>query len=169
MDSVAKLRQLLKRDMDTRVPVQTVWATCKRVDMVEGTMDAERDGLEYNDVLIGLGGDKLAPMAGCRVLLGLVQNQPTATFLLYAEETEQRHINGDAYGGIPRADEITSRLNSIEQDLNALKVAFSSWAPIGGPTTDGGAGLKTLAASWFAQQLVTTTSQQLQNPKVSHG
>ena len=59
--------------------------------------------------------------------------------------------------------------NSGLKDLNTLKQAFTSWAPIAGPTTDGGAGLKALAATWFAQQLVTTQSGTLQNPKVKHG
>lgn len=166
MDSVAKLRQLLKRDMDARVPVQTVWATCKGVDMAKGTMDAERDGLEYNDVLIGLGGDKLAPMVGCQVLLGLVENKPAATFLIHAEETEQRHINGDAFGGLVRADDVAQALSSLQQDVNSLKQVFATWVPV---TQDGGAALKASAASWFAQPLAVTQSTQLQNPKVSHG
>lgn len=166
MDSLERLKRALIATMKSNVPVQTVWATCSSVNMQEGTMVATKEGLDYEDVLIGLGGDKLAPVPGCRVLLGLVQNQPTATFLLYAEETEQRHINGDAFGGLVRADDVAQALASLQQDINSLKQVFATWVPV---TQDGGAALKASAASWFAQPLAVTQSTQLQNPKVSHG
>lgn len=166
MDPVAKLRELLRKDMDARVPVQTVWATCTSVNSEEGTMEATREGLEYYDVLLGLGGDRLEPIAGSKVLLGLVENKAAACFLIYAEETERRNINGDAFGGLARADAIAQELASLQQDLNALKGVFQAWVTV---PNDGGAALKAGAATWAGNQLQVTTQQDIQNPKVNHG
>lgn len=169
MDSLERLKQALVAQVNARVPVQTVWAECVSANAEEGTMTASREGLEYDDVLLGLGPDITVPAPGSKVLLGLVENQRAATFLLFAESIQERRINGSAYGGIVKADSLAQEINALRQDLNSLKQAFASWVPVGGPTSDGGAGLKALAASWSAQQLTPVASASLQNTKVKHG
>lgn len=150
------------------VPLQAVWATCTSTNAQQGTMEAQRDGVEYYDVLLGIGGagDLVVPVPGSKVLLGVVENKPAATFLLLAERVERRHINGDAHGGLVLADQVASRLNTLEQDLNTLKQALTAWVPV---PSDGGAALKASAATWAAQPLTPTQSQVLQNTVVHHG
>ena len=169
MDHIEKLKVAILAHIKANVPVQTLWGSCKSTNMQEGTMVAIVDDLEYEDVLIGLGGDLVEPEPGSKVLIGLIENKSMATMLLYAETTARRYINGNDNGGLVIADSVTMKLNAIEKDLNTLKQAFSSWSPVSGPTTDGGAGLKALAATWFAVQLATTQSSSLQSKKVSHG
>lgn len=166
MDMITKLRELLRADMKSQVPVQTVWATCKSVSMAQGTMVATADGIDYNDVLIGLGGDLLEPTANSRVLLGLVMNKRQATFLIATEQTSRRWINGNAHGGLTKADSVTNKLNAIAQDINTLKQLFTVWSPV---SMDGGAALKVSTAVWAADMLVLTVSNELQNDTVSHG
>lgn len=166
MDVIEKLRQSILDQIRANVPVQTVWAECRSANISDGTMVAVRAGIEYYDVLLGLGGDLLEPEPGSRVLLGLVENKAAAAFLIYAERTARRWINGDAKGGLVIADQVATRLNALEQDINTLKTAMAAWAPV---SQDGGAALKAATATWFGSQLQTTSSQQLQNTRVSHG
>lgn len=166
MDPIAKLRELLRADMKAQVPVQTVWATCKSVSMSQSTMVAEADGIEYHDVLIGQGGDLVESKPNCRVLLGIVQNKRQATYLIATDQTNRRWINGNEHGGLVKSDDVTEKLNAIEQDINMLKQLFTGWSPV---SMDGGAALKVATAVWAADQLVPTVSQDLQNKSVSHG
>lgn len=169
MDSVEKLKRAIIAQVKAQTPVQTLWAECRSTNVQEGTMVAVVDGLEYDDVLLGLGQDITVPEPGSKVLLGIVENQREATFLLFAERIAMRKINGDTFGGLVKADVVAQELATLQRDMNQLKQAFLSWVPVAGPTTDGGAGLKTLAAAWAGQPVATTASAQLQNPTVSHG
>ena len=55
-------------------------------------------------------------------------------------------FNGGDLGGLIKIEDLTKRLNLIENDINKLKTAMSGWVPA---PQDGGAALKTAAASWF--------------------
>ena len=83
----------------------------------------------------------------------------------YSELTEVVLVS-DSYGGVPIADEVTNEINSLKDQLNELKTAFSSWVTV---PNDGGAALKAITASWAVQQLPPTVSKDIQNEKVKHG
>ncbi len=166
MDVIQELKEAIIAQVNARVPVQTVWAECVATDVASGTMTATANGLEYADVLLGLGDDITVPEPNSKVLLGLVGNKAEATWLIYAERIALRHINGKAKGGLVVADLVALRLNAIEQDINTLKTVMASWVTAGG---DGGAALKLAATPWYSAQLSPTQSQSLQNPKVYHG
>lgn len=169
MDSVEALKRAIIAQVKAQTPVQTLWAECQSTNAEEGTMVAVVDGLEYDDVLLGLGADITVPEPGSKVLLGVVENQREATFLLFAERIAMRKLNGDVFGGLVKADVVAQELAALQADVNQLKQAFLAWVPIAGPTTDGAAGLKTLAAAWAGQPMMTTQSVSLQNAIVSHG
>jgi len=166
MDSLEKLKLAIIAQVKAHMPVQTIWAECASVNIQEGTMVATREGLDYDHVLLGLGADITVPEVGSKVLLGLIENKGVATFLVYAEKIALRRINGEAFGGLVKVEELVAEINAIKQDLNLLKTAMSTWVVV---PTDGGATLKAVAATWYAQQLLPVTSAQLSNPIVSHG
>lgn len=166
MDSLEKLKRAIIAQVKANVPVQTAWATCRSVSPDDGTMVAERDGVEYYGVLLGVGADMTVPEVGSKVLLGLVENQPAAAFLLLAERIAQRRINGNGFGGLVKADDVAAEVNRLVQDLNALKAVFGGWVTV---PNDGGAALKLAATNWASSQLAPASSQALQNPKVQHG
>ncbi|MCW5900493.1 MAG: hypothetical protein KIT10_14610 [Flavobacteriales bacterium] len=166
MDSLEKLKQAIIAQVKANVPVQTVWAECLSADSSTGTMVATREGLEYDDVLLGLGADITVPEPGSKVLLGIIENKHVATFLLFAESIAERRINGNALGGIVKADAVAQELATLQAELNQLKSLLNAWVPV---PNDGGAALKTSLTAWAGQPVATTNSQQLQNPKVSHG
>ena len=72
-------------------------------------------------------------------------------------------LNGGKLGGSVKVEELTTRLNTIEKDINALKNVFSAWvvAP-----QDGGAALKGAASTWAGQSLTLTKREDYENEKV---
>lgn len=72
-------------------------------------------------------------------------------------------LNGGKLGGSVKVEELTTRLNTIEKDINALKNVFSAWvvAP-----QDGGAALKGAASTWAGRSLTLTKREDYENEKV---
>lgn len=166
MDSLEKLKRAIIEQVKSHVPVQTMWAECASTNLEQGTMVAKAEGLEYDDVLLGLGPDITVPEVGSKVLVGIVENQREATFLIYAEKITLKRLNGDVHGGLVKAESVTAELNALRQELNTLKSLFTGFVPVPG---DGGAALKVTVATWAAATLPPVASQSLQNPIVTHG
>ncbi len=72
-------------------------------------------------------------------------------------------MNGGSLGGLVKVEDITTRLNLIEKDINKLKQALTSWTPV---PQDGGAALKGGVASWAGQQLTESQRGDYENEKV---
>lgn len=74
-------------------------------------------------------------------------------------------FNGGKLGGLVRVEDLTKRLNIIENDINSLKTAVAGWVPV---SQDGGAALKTAVTTWAGEQLTPTTRNDYENKKVKH-
>lgn len=72
-------------------------------------------------------------------------------------------FNGGQNGGMVKVVDNVNRLNLIEQDINNLKSAFTTWVVV---AEDGGAALKAAAATWFGKQLTETQRSDIENTKV---
>lgn len=72
-------------------------------------------------------------------------------------------LNGGSLGGLVKVEELTGRLNTIENDINSLKSVFTGWVPT---PQDGGAALKSSATSWAGQRLTPTKRGDYENEKV---
>lgn len=90
-EEVQKLAETLSQMAKRHVKVQTAWAIVKSVDWGERTMVATgvADDLDYLDVLLGLGSIYRKPKPGDKCLIGLVENQDEAAFLIDAEQVEE--------------------------------------------------------------------------------
>lgn len=73
-------------------------------------------------------------------------------------------FNGGNLGGLVRVEDLTKRLNIIENDINKLKTAMAGWVPV---AQDGGAALKSAAGSWFGSQLTPSKRGDYENKKVT--
>lgn len=120
------------------------------------------------------------PEVGSYVVVGFVADGAAGVVLL-SEKIESAEIviggtsarldknavtfNGGKLGGLVRVEDLTKRLNIIENDINSLKKIFSEWIPA---TQDGGTALKTIATSWYGAQLTPTTRNDYENEKVKH-
>lgn len=87
--------RLQKEQAKKGIKPQIVWATVKSVDWSNKTMIATSviDGLDYFNVLIGLGDLLRKPKVGAKCLLGVIGNNVSATFLIECEAYEELVIN----------------------------------------------------------------------------
>lgn len=128
------------------------------------------------------------PKVGSSVLIGCVNNDGNDAFVLEVSEIDSIRIqmptgldihvkntqeveitsprvkfNGGLLGGMVKVNDQVTRMNLIENKINALISVVNSWTPVAG---DGGAALKTLITAWAASTLTNTNATMLQNPKV---
>lgn len=74
-------------------------------------------------------------------------------------------FNGGDLGGLINIEDLTSKLNNIEREINNLKTVFSSWAPV---PQDGGAALKASVSSWAGKQLTLSKRGDYEDKKIKH-
>ncbi|MEE0979893.1 MAG: hypothetical protein UH625_10880 [Muribaculaceae bacterium] len=72
-------------------------------------------------------------------------------------------FNGGKLNGLVKIDDLTKRLNTIENDINKLKGIMAAWTPV---AQDGGAALKTAVADWSADTLLLTKRSDYENEKI---
>lgn len=75
-------------------------------------------------------------------------------------------LNGGSFGGTIKAEQLTARLNAIENDLNQLKSIFANWTP---KFQDGGTALFNDSVIWSTSPLKLTQRTDYENEKVKHG
>ncbi len=106
----------------------------------------------------------ILPAVGSNVLVSFLNKN--VGYVSGWSEIDSIILRDDSDGGLVKVEPLTSRLNAVEQDLNSLKTVFKTWliAP-----SDGGAALKTAAASWYGQNINPTKRSDLENTNVKHG
>lgn len=184
MDGYYELKNIISETAKGHINAAMVWATVKEVDWDKKEMTATglTDGLDYYEVLLGLGGRYVKPKQDSKVLLSVIEGQVQHTVLLFASEIEEEvlisgdieivineggiKLNGDSNGGLVISAEVADDLNAIKQDLNNLKTVFQSWVTV---PSDGGGALKAAVNSWAGQQLSNTQPSDLENDKIKHG
>ncbi len=153
----------------------TLGSDCTPLDETAPILDCN---LQANQ--IGDNGLVLFPKVGSFVVVGLKDGFDTGVVLLtdelesleakFNEQTlkmteEGIILNGGAFGGLIKIEELTKKINTLEDDLNKLKQVFSAWAPV---SNDGGGALKGAISSWAGQQIVKTQKSDYENEKVKH-
>lgn len=125
----------------------------------------------------GTQGLTLYPKVGSLVIVGLVEGTPLGAVLLADElnvqigdqqisiTREGITLNEGKLGGIIKIADLTSKINTLERELNTLKQVLTSWTPV---PQDGGASLKASAASWAGRQLQLTRQSDYEDTKVKH-
>lgn len=87
-------------------------------------------------------------------------------YISMVSQVDEIHLAGVNYGGLAKTDDIKTRLNNIETKVNQLITAMSAWVVI---PNDGGAALKTAAATFYGSSLTATTQAMISSTKVFHG
>lgn len=80
-------------------------------------------------------------------------------------DTDLVQFNGGTFDGIVKINDLVTKLNNLENDINDLKTAFSSWVTV---PNDGGAALKAITATWYAATLTPTVKNDLEDTKITH-
>lgn len=139
--SLDKLNKAVTDKIKSFVSVQTIWVEADEIDWEEKTMTAigVSDDLSYYDILLGLDSILIKPKKGATCLIGLIDNNPTTPFLIWANETEEYSIkventelkmdNGFL---LKKSDETLAGLMSdLLREIQQMKFLTTS----GGPTT----------------------------------
>lgn len=92
--SLEKLNRTINEKIKSFATVQTVWVQVDKVNWDEKTMTATSlaDELPYYDILLGLENLMIRPKQGTTCLIGLIENDSTKPFLIWADEVEQYSI-----------------------------------------------------------------------------
>ena len=89
--------------------------------------------------------------------------------VVMVSEIDKIEINGGKNGGLIKIEDLVSRLNAIEDDINNLKTTLTGWTPV---AQDGGAALKTTltipGTGWATKQLAKTKTSDLEDDKITH-
>lgn len=133
--------------------------------------DGDLHGVMLQAVDSGSAGIVITPQVGSFVVVTFLSKELAYVALTEAcdkiEVTSGEIIfNDGSKGGLVVSAEVASKLNALENDLNSLKTAFSSWVVAPG---DGGTALKAITATWAAQQVPSTNASQLENTSIKHG
>lgn len=177
-----EFKKLINEKMKSKVPIQTEWVKVSSVNWDEKTMIAigENNGLEYFDVLLGLGSVNIKPKIETLALVGSIHNGE-ACFMISCEEIDGYEIidksgfklvlnnglltiNGDNFGGIVNAKELKTQVDKNTAILQSMQTVFSSWTP---SPNDGGAALKALVSSFVSLQRADLSN--IENTTIKHG
>jgi hypothetical protein len=133
--------------------------------------DAERFNIRLQATMSGKLGFIIVPKEGSDIAVTFV-NKSTGFVSLTTEaekiliDTETFQMNGGEKGGLINVEDLISKLNAIEKDLNNLKKAFASWVPV--LSGDGGAALKVLLAQYSGKLFLETKRSEIEDTKVTH-
>lgn len=177
-----EFKNLMANKMDAKVPIQTEWVKVSSVDWEDKTMVGigENNGLEYFDVLLGLGAINVRPKLETLALVGSIHNGE-ACFMISCEEIEEiewidktgfklslnnglLQFNGNQYGGIVNAIELKTQVDKNTEILNQIQTVFKNWMTV---PNDGGASLKALVVDFT--DLPRADLDNIQNTKITHG
>jgi hypothetical protein len=148
-------------------PANTVWVTVKSVDWDKKVMDvvSVMDGLEYFDVVLGLGSYLPKPKVGTKCIIGILEGNEAATFLIHADEVDQVNLNGEELGGLVDAKELKKQVDKNTEALDKVINLLTTWVPA---PQDGGLKLSIDAkAKLIGLQLADLSK--IENKVIKHG
>lgn len=171
-----------------QAPIQVFPATVTAVDEATATVDVvDAYETEFYNVRLKASIDSdtnrviMVPHQDSTILVGLIGNSENALYMVRASKVQKILadmarttieitaegivIDGGENGPVLVSQSLIDDLNEVKQDLNDLKTVFSGWTTSGG---DGGAALKTAAATWYTQQLSDTALEDVTNEKFKH-
>lgn len=140
-------------------------------DLSDITCEVSIDGLSVPDVRLRASTEVdgaqiiVRPAVGSVVIVGSLTGDLDHLVVLSMDRAEEVIINGGSQGGMVKIQELTSKLNTLEREINDIKRVLSSWTPV---PNDGGASLKASVASWAGKQLVLTRREDYEDNKVKH-
>jgi hypothetical protein len=143
--------------------VDTDEMTCSVVFSVDG--DEATEGVLLNVKLGNASGFYPIPAVNSDCVVAEVDGPGNLWELLKASSYSKIKINGGLKGGLINIDDLVTRLNNIEYDINTLKSIFSGWTVLAG---DGGSALRVAAASWYADTLGATSAGDMEDVDVTH-
>ena len=107
----------------------------------------------------------VTPKVGSAVTIGSLSGDLSQLVVLQVDHIETIVINGGKLGGLINIEQLTEKLNTIEDDINSLKKVMSTWTPV---AQDGGAALKASVSTWSGQALTKSQRGDYEDVTVKH-
>lgn len=169
MSSTADIKKAIKGLSETGDEVYSILCTVKSVDLTAKTcyclpVSGDADITDVSLIVNAQTGFMIIPTVGSKVLVTM-QNESTGYVGMYSQ-IDFIYLNGDSYGGLVKVADLVTKLNNLEKKVNTLITAMSSWVV---NPTDGGAALKTIAATFYGSLLAVTTQSSIENTTVKQG
>ena len=192
MDFRAEIRDALRGMVREMMIDGALQATVKSVDKEAGTIVATglKEDIDYFDVRLkavvadGNGRGIVAyPVVGSQVSIVVLDGIDTMHFVAQMSDIESFRVavdnkvsleltaagkvllNGDAFGGIVKMEELKKQLDKTNAVVGAMTAALDKWVPVKG---DGGLVLKTAMTAALAGKTLGSFAN-LENPNVRHG
>lgn len=168
MTTTNELRRALQQKYGEK-PV-TILGTIAAVDENSKTCNIDDDGfmmygIRLQSVTNAAAGILKVPKIGAQALAVKIEDGD-GFMLLDCAEYDKIIFNGGTNGGLINIESLVNKINAIENDLNSLKTVFkTSWTPV---AQDGGAALKTAAATWASQTITQTQTEDIEDTTVTH-
>jgi hypothetical protein len=139
-------------------------------DEMTCTVTPNIGGADFTDVMLMSDNETTSlgiyfkPKVGSQVMISPYSD--VDYFVSMVSEVDEVWLHGDQYGGLVKVADLVTKLNNLENDINLLKTAFSTWIVV---PSDGGAALKVVTATWTGQTLTPTVVNDIQSTTVKHG
>lgn len=163
----------------------TLLAEVKTVDEAQAIIsvnignDLILEDIRLRSIVDGDNGVYIIPQIGSQVMLLRFDNSDEFMAVGFSKfdkviikgetislEVNQDNIifNANALGSfLPDINKLITKINNLEQSVNDLKTALSTWVPV---PQDGGASLKAGITTWAGQQIIKTTKDDIKDPKI---
>lgn len=124
------------------------------------------NGVELTCKLMAQVGDGvlLIPSVGSTVLVAY--STYNNAYVVCYSDLDTIWLKGDEYGGLVRVAELTTKLNNLENKVNALLASYNTHVHTGVTTGPGSSGP---TPSQVSGTLTPTTATEISNPNVKHG
>lgn len=152
--------QLFKNRLNGSMKAALRWVEATEIDWDAQTMTAmDGDGLEFFDVLLGVGTTAVKPVVGTDCLIAIVEGDEATAFLLFADEAELIVFNGGENGGLVKIIPTVEWMRKVNNDLQTLKTLLQTSIVAGN-----GAPL----AIVFNPQTTAPEQSDFENEKITH-
>ena len=127
--------------------------------------DSEIQNVKLTTNTTGAGvGFLLIPKINSLVVVTFLDN--SSAYVSMVAEVDEVNVNGKTLGGLVKVIDLTTKLNNLENKVNALITGISTWTPV---PNDGGAALKVALTTWLSSSLTLTVRANIENILIKQG
>ena len=127
--------------------------------------DSEIQNVKLTTNTTGAGvGFLLIPKINSLVVVTFLDN--SSAYVSMVAEVDEVNVNGKTLGGLVKVIDLTTKLNNLENKVNALITGISGWTPV---PNDGGAALKVALTTWYGTSLTLTVRANIENILIKQG
>lgn len=158
--------KLFKRHLNGNRQAQLRVVQCESVDWSKKAMKAvDNDGLPYEDISLGFGSVCVKPAIGSLCVIGLLEGQDTAAWLLHTEKADEIVFNGGSLGGLTITPELVQQLGKMTARIDGIIAALKNGVP---GSSDGGTAYKTSVVAALTALKDKEDFSKVEDEKIAH-